>query len=324
MLRICLLLAFVVMALAALSPEERQFQDFIAKYHKSYTPSEYQTRFNIFKDNLAVAAANNAKSSHATFGVTKFMDLSKDEFKEQYLIKNFTHRANFERAIKYVAPRGPRPEYPASFDWNNQGVVTPVYNQGQCGSCWAFSTTENIESMWALAGNSLTQLSMQQIVDCDNNDAGCNGGNPPTAYQYVIDAGGMDSYASYPYLGYQGQCQFDPSNVVATISNWQWITQDDNENNMQSFVASYGPPSICVDAELWQTWNGGVVTQSSGCGNSLDHCVQLTGWSQMQGMNVWNVRNSWGADWGPYNGYIYLEMGYDVCGIGQEVTSSII
>jgi len=178
--------------------------------------------------------------------------------------------------------------------------------------------------MWALAGHSLVQLSMQQIVDCDRTDSGCNGGNPPTAYQYVMRAGGLEAYADYPYIGIQTACRFDASDIAASISNWQWITQDDDESAMQSFTYTTGPPSICVDATIWQYYNGGVVTSSSGCGTQLDHCVQLTGWQEMDGMTVWNVRNSWGADWGPNQGYIYIEKGYDVCGIGQEVTSSII
>jgi cathepsin F len=320
------LLALLIVALVAVhaSNEEDQFQDFIAKYHKSYSPSEYQTRFNIFKRNLEIAADYQARTTKTIFGVTKFMDLTPEEFADQYFIKNYSRHHNFDKAIKYVAPKDGPKSYPASYDWSSRGVITPVYNQGQCGSCWAFSTTENIESMWALAGNALVTLSMQQIVDCDTSDGGCNGGNPPTAYEYVMGAGGLELYNDYPYVGYQQQCQFNSGDIAATISSWQWITQDDDEANMQSFVYSTGPPSICVDAQLWQYWQGGVVTSDSGCGTSLDHCVQLTGWSQMSGMNVWNVRNSWGADWGPYGGYIYLEMGYDVCGIGQVVTSSII
>jgi C1A family cysteine protease len=310
--------------------EEEQFQSFIAKYGKSYSAAEYSSRFHIFKENLKRAAEQNARDPHAVFGVTKFSDLTPEEFADQYLIKNLTQTSApyLAKAIKWSAPKTSNPiPYPAAYDWNQHSpaVVTPVYNQGSCGSCWAFSTAENIESMWALAGHALVQLSMQQIVDCDRNDAGCGGGNPPYAYQYVMDAGGIEYYADYPYVGYQeATCRFDAAYIGANIANWQWITQDDNENNMQSFVFNNGPPSICVDATLWQSYTSGIITPASGCGTTLDHCVQLTGWQQMSGLNVWNVRNSWGADWAANGGYIYLEMGYDVCGIGQEVTSSII
>jgi len=325
------ILLFVIVALFVVASfaenEEEQFQAFITKFGKSYSPAEYTSRFHIFKENLKKAAEQNARDPHAVFGVTKFSDLSADEFRAQYLIKNLnqTSAPLLAKAHRWTAPKIAKPlAYPPTFDWSSRGVVTGVYNQGQCGSCWAFSTAENIESMWALAGNALTSLSMQQIVDCDRNDAGCNGGNPPYAYQYVMGAGGLDLYADYPYQGFQGQCRFNPANIAAKISDWQWITQDDNEGNMQSFVYTTGPPSICVDATLWQSYTSGVITSASGCGTALDHCVQLTGWLQVDGMNVWNVRNSWGADWAANGGYIYLEMGYDVCGIGQEVTSSVI
>jgi cathepsin F len=308
--------------------DEDKFQSFIAKFGKSYSPAEYSTRFQIFKDNLRRSEALNAQPKQtAVFGVTKFSDLSPEEFREQYLIANLTQQTAplLAKAQKWTPPKNAKTEaYPASFDWNSKGVVTAVYNQGQCGSCWAFSTTESIESMWAIAGNGLENLSMQQIVDCDTNDGGCNGGNPPYAYQYVMDAGGLEAYSDYPYVGVQTQCRFNPSDIAAKISTWQWITEDDNEAAMQSFVYTTGPPSICVDATLWQTYTSGVITADSGCGTRLDHCVQLTGWLQVSGYNVWNVRNSWGQDWADNGGYIYIEMGYDVCGIGQEVTSSVI
>jgi C1A family cysteine protease len=320
---------FVALSLA--DTDEEKFQSFIQKYGKSYGQAEYSTRFTIFKQNLRRSEELTAKDKHATFGVTKFSDLTQDEFRETYLISNLTENSRelLSKATKWVAPRmdkfsGKPLAYPASFDWNSEGVVTPVYNQGQCGSCWAFSTAENIESMWALSGQTLTKLSMQQIVDCDTNDGGCNGGNPPYAYQYVMNAGGLEYYADYPYVGVQTRCNFNGADIAVSISDWNWITQDDNEGNMQSFVYSTGPPSICVDATIWQTYTSGVITSGSGCGTRLDHCVQLTGWQQMDGMSVWNVRNSWGADWADNGGYIYLQMGYDVCGIGQEVTSSII
>jgi len=165
---------------------------------------------------------------------------------------------------------------------------------------------------------------MQQIVDCDHVDDGCGGGNPPTAYDYVIRAGGLEGYESYPYIGIGGPCRFERSKVVAKISKWQWITRDDNENAMQAYVYNTGPPSICVDASSWQYYRGGVITPASGCGKALDHCVQLVGWKQMEGKDAWIVRNSWGRDWGPYGGYLYVEMGHDVCGIGQECTSSVV
>jgi len=308
------------------SEEETLFREFIVKYAKTYTGAEYQKRLEIFTENLQLANELNSRSPHAQFGVTKFSDLSKQEFRERYLLRNVMNRRRHVPQHNKMWKASAKTEaLPTEYDWNNATTkcLTPVYNQQQCGSCWAFSTTESIESQWALAGNPLVSLSMQQIVDCDTSDAGCNGGDPPTAYQYVMSAGGLESYADYPYTAKNGKCKFDATKIVATISNWQWVTQSKDEDAMQQFTYTTGPPSICVDATIWQTYQGGIITKASGCGTALDHCVQITGWFQSGSMAVWNVRNSWGADWGQ-SGYIWVEKGYDICGIAMEVTSAII
>jgi C1A family cysteine protease len=301
------------------NPEEL-FKEFVATYSKNYdTPLEWVHRYEVFRKNLDLAGELDRRSPFATYGITKFMDLTPEEFRAKYLLKDMPTEDN-------TAPVWSAPEpsdFPTSYDWRSKGVVTPVYNQQQCGSCWAFSTTENIESMWALAGHNLTRLSMQQIVDCDTYDGGCGGGNPPTAYKYVMQAGGLEPYDDYPYVGVGTRCHFVKSKVVANIENWQWVTRDKDETVMQSFVYTTGPASICVDASSWQYYKDGVITKSDGCGTALDHCVQLTGWDEKSSLNAWTVRNSWGADWGN-QGYLYVQMGGNVCGIAQEVTSSIV
>jgi len=316
-----------------LSPQEQQFRDFIAEFNKPYVPGtpQYDERFLIFQENVRLAADRQKKDRTAQWGVTKFSDLSQKEFSDRYLIKNFQSPKKLYGAknvpvhdFKHVA--SPL-DFPSSYDWTNHtpAVVTHIYNQEQCGSCWAFSITENIESVWALANNTLVSLSMQQVVDCDNTDDGCNGGNPPTAYDYVIRAGGLEPYADYPYVGVNEQCRFDKSKVAASIHKWAYVTQVDNETAMQEFTYMTAPPSVCVDASTWSSYRGGIIGRDSGCGRAIDHCVQIVGWDHSSdGTPYWIVRNSWGRDWGPYGGFLHVEMGYDVCAIGQEVTSSSV
>jgi C1A family cysteine protease len=298
-----------------------QFQSFVSTFGRKY-PSlyEYNNRYSIFKDNLKIAAELNTKDEHASYGVTKFMDLSRQEFSEFYLIKNFTSPKRRGESFPVLPKVEHDVELPASYDWNDKGMVTGVYNQGQCGSCWAFSTTENVESMWAIAGHSLQSLAMQQLVDCDTMSGGCGGGNPPNAYVYLIRTGGQESLSAYPYTAQDGPCQFNPQYVAAKIRTWGYVTTRDDENAMGQFTYQRGPPSVCVDAQYWQYYNGGVITRN--CGYSMDHCVQITGWSTVEGIPAWNVRNSWGTDWG-YNGYLYVMRGANVCLIGDEVTSSL-
>jgi len=318
-MKVLLVLAALVAITLAADPLQ-QFVQYQHQYGKMYrTKSEFEMRFNVFKNNLAIAARLNAKGDNATYGVTKFMDMTPQEFANIILMKKTINKNIPGQVWKSQKSVG----LPSSFDWRDKNAVTPVYNQGQCGSCWAFSITENIESQWFLAGNTLASLSMQQVVSCDTSDAGCGGGDPPTAYQYVISAGGQEYYSDYPYTAENGQCEFNSADIDAVLTNWQYVTQSEDENAMQSFLVSNGPLSVCVDAESWQYYQGGIITTSSDCGTSLDHCVMITGYGTSESTNFWWVRNSWGTDWGQ-SGYLQVEMGSDVCGIAQEVTSAIV
>jgi len=322
---ILVVIVFLAVAFAASplhsDPARQEFIAFQHKYGKVYSTSEdFEMRFSIFKSNIARAEKLQAKDAHAKYGVTKFMDMTPAEFKNIVLMKkvmtNVT-RKNLYKAGTPLIPQG------TTFDWRNHSppVVTPVYNQAQCGSCWAFSITENIESQWALAGNTLTSLSMQQVVSCDTSDDGCGGGNPNTAYEYVIGAGGLEPYADYPYTsenGDSGSCQFNAGDIIAKISSFTTIG---SEQQAQSYMQSNGPLSVCVDAESWQYYNGGIITTSSDCGTSLDHCVGITGYGTQDGVSYWWVRNSWGSDWGQ-SGYLQVQSMQDVCGIGQLMTSA--
>jgi len=314
---------FCVAVLAVELSDEQQFRSWMKIHNKKYdTHREFVHRLNIFKKNLLRYDQLNAKSSSVVHGATKFSDLSHQEFRDQYLLKNFTstlRNGDDVPIYPFIASR--TQAYPTEFDWVSKGKTTPIYNQGQCGSCWAFSTTENIESMNAIKGNGLKKLSMQQIVDCDHVDHGCNGGNPPTAYEYVIKAGGLDTYGSYPYTAHDGRCTFKKADVGERISSWGYVTTTRNEGQMQDFTYTKGPPSVCVDASNWDSYRGGVYT-SSDCGRALDHCVQIVGWNVVSGTHAWIVRNSWGTDWG-YSGFLYVAMREDACGIAQECTSCV-
>jgi len=220
----------------------------------------------------------------------------------------------------------PRIGGPTTFDWRDHGAVTAVKDQGQCGSCWAFSVTENVESVWILSkgltNTTLPPLAPQQIVDCDTSDAGCDGGNPPTAYDYIISAGGLDGEKDYPYTAQDGTCSFKASAVVAKISNFKYATSGD-EDTMRDNLASWAPLSICVDARYWQDYTGGIMAEWQ-CDwvVQLDHCVQAVGYDTTASTPFWIVRNSWGTDWGEA-GYIRLQYGANTCGLTDESTSAV-
>jgi len=306
----------------------RQFVEFQQTYSKSYgSQDEFEHRFRIFKDNAAKAKVLSKQNPRATFGVNKFSDLSSEEFAAQYLMPTVDFKNN------YVAPpakdfsktqaanvKGCNPD-PTNYDWVSCGVTTPIYNQGACGSCWAFSATETIESYFALAGNTLTEMAMEQIVDCDTagQDEGCNGGFPTGAYSYVQSAGGIETLADYPYTaegGESGSCNFQSGDVVATVTNVVTINGETGLYS-QTSSASGGPVSVCVDASSWQTYTSGVLTS---CGDDVDHCVQLTGYANYgESGAYWVVRNSWGESWGE-QGFIWIAIGQDLCSIGDYAT----
>jgi len=301
---------------------QTEFIEFMQKYQKNYETTEFFKKYDNFKATLTRVQEKNSKNSGVVYGITKFADLSPEEFRNQVLMK--------KDAIKHHDKEVLRTEVkalPQAFDWRPLGAVTPVKNQGQCGSCWAFSTVENVESMWIRAGkatNTTLDLSPQQVVDCDQTDLGCNGGDPPTAYDYIIQAGGLESDKDYPYHAEDQNCQFQKSKVVAKISDWKYATTGDDENTLQNNLVNVGPLSICVDAANWQDYTSGVMTAWE-CAwvVQLDHCVELIGYDQTSSTPFWIVRNSWDTDWGE-NGYIRLTMFENTCGLAEEATTAVV
>jgi len=328
----------VISAIFAIPLESKaartEFHKFIRTYGRSYTPSEYQHRFDVFSANVERAAQLSAASKHATFGVTQFMDLTPEEFKANYL-----STAGFPTKHNGPVVTMSDAEIEASansVDWRTKGVVTPVKNQGQCGSCWSFSTTGNVEGQHALKTGKLVSLSEQNLVDCDHEcmtyegqqscDDGCNGGLMPNAFTYIMKNNGIDTEDSYPYTAVTGYtCLFNASNVGATISGFNNIASD--EKVMAAYCAKNGPISIAADAEIWQYYVGGVLADVP-CGTTLDHGILIVGYGTETDsfgfqIDYWIVKNSWGASWGE-SGYLYIQRGVNMCGLANFPSSSFI
>jgi C1A family cysteine protease len=326
------LLACIIVALgarhskASRMPHEVRFQAWMEKYNKVYaTQVEYETRLANFIATTKNVAALNAESktinSTATFAINKFADLTPEEFAARLGMKGYVPTFQDGSVAEPTTQAAPN-----SFDWRTQNKVTPVKDQGQCGSCWAFSCTESIESVYVISkginGNQMPALAPQQIVDCDKGDAGCNGGDLPSCYKYVIGAGGLEKESDYPYHARDGACQANKGLDYVHISNFKYVIPSGNkdENNMAAFLAANSPISIIVDASKWSSYHNGVIAASQ-CGHNLDHAVQAVGYDLGQG--YWIVRNSWGADWGE-NGYLRLQFGKDTCGMTSEVTVPVL
>ena len=323
---VLLVLAALALAAQATSINEQMhmFKDFKAKYNKVYaTRQEGAQRFATFQASLVRIDELNAASTSAKFGVNEFADLSAEEF-AAYRMKNAIVR-DPSLPVAPDASDAVIDALPASFDWRDQGAVTGVKNQGQCGSCWSFSATGNIEGQWFLAGHNLTGLSEQNLVSCDHEcsiydgekscDSGCEGGLQVNAYEYVISNNGIDTESAYPYEGIDDSCQFNSGAVGATISNYTMVST--NETQMAAYLVQHGPLAIAADAAEWQFYIGGVFDFP--CGKNLDHGILIVGYDTEKdifGKEIpfWWVKNSWGVSWGE-EGYLKIKRGDCKCGL---------
>lgn len=223
---------------------------------------------------------------------------------------------------------------PKSVDWVAKGATSPVKDQHKCGSCWAFSTTEGIESAIWMSTGVVPVLSTQQIISCDTHDSGCDGGDPSTALDYVEKAGGLDESRDYPDTSHQtgktGHCSWDEKKA-AVVTSWQYAIplcksgdcKHQDEDKLAAALVKHGPLSICVNAQYWDDYTHGVFD----CGHhneycspkerDMDHCVQLVGFDTSGSSPYWKVRNSWASKWGE-DGFIRLPYGINACGVANE------
>jgi C1A family cysteine protease len=312
------------------------FESFQQQFNKQYTEAEATVRFGIFRSNLAVIDELNKKNGSPAFGINKFADLSVSEFKTNHLGYNPAIPGSKKDQDRYNVQvehyQWAATANATQADWRTKGAVSPVKDQGQCGSCWAFSATEQVESAYLLAKNTMPILSPQQIVSCDTVDQGCNGGDTPTAYAYVKSKG-LEAASTYPYnsgsSGADGTCTYSASQVKVHISGFSYATtpcsdscDKQDEGTFSNNVAEKGPASICVNAAAWQFYTSGVMTATSCGGNAytdLDHCVQVVGFDTEASSPYWIVRNSWNTNWGEA-GFIRLAYGTNTCGIADEAT----
>ena len=325
---LCALAALLATYATASADFVGQFEAFKAKHGRRYASADEEARrFKVFAANMRKAAELQAVNPHARFGANAFADMTEQEFKTRHNGERAFAKARraaksldtirFSEAEKKLAAGEKQ-------DWRPKGAVTPVKNQGQCGSCWSFSTTGGIEGQWFLAGNKLTSLSEQELVSCDTIDHGCNGGLMDNAFNWLLQThnGSIVTEGSYPYVSGDGivpACSMTNREFGARITGFKNVA--DNEADMAAFVYANGPLSIAVDAESWQTYAGGVMTNCPA--GQLDHGVLIVGFDLTASPKYWIIKNSWGPTWGE-EGYIRVEYGTGQCSIGQYQTSSVV
>jgi cysteine peptidase B len=310
-------------ALAAAHPSWSEYKQQFGK--KYATPEEESRREVTFQTNMRRAAELAKRNPLAAFGANEYTDMSADEFKVYHnadrYFKGYAAKRSGAKLTSFTAEQDAA--RPTSVDWRSKGAVTYVKNQGQCGSCWSFSTTGNIEGQWFLAGNKLVALSEQEFVSCDTIDSGCNGGLMDNAFTWVVQSRGgwVTLESAYPYVSGAGQvpaCSISGKPKVAQITGHQDF--QNSESAMATALSTNGPISIGVDASSWQTYSGGILTDCTS--TQVDHGVLLVGYDLSYSTPYWIIKNSWGPSWGE-QGFIRVAYGSDQCLITTAPSSSI-
>ena len=310
----------VLLALALVTCESdletlifQQFQKFIKKYQKKYqSMNEFLARYEVFRKNVMKTFENQENSPYST-GITKFSDLTKQEFAKIYLNLNYDAMAvaNFDPYIVKVSNAAPD-----SYDWRNYNRVS------------------NLEGLYAAKKGTIKTFSEQMLVDCDTSDSGCNGGLMEYAFTWLKKNGGIMYDADYAYKGVKSTCKSDSSKYAdfkitgykKLGSSWStWSPVDEDE--VKEFLYETGPLAIALNADPLQTYTGGVLDlTSTKCPSSgINHAVTLVGYGNdsATGLDYWLVKNSWGKSWGE-SGYFRIRRGNGTCGINCYITTALV
>ena len=306
------------------------FDDYIIYHNKSYSnEQEYNTKKEIYHENQKYVEYLNHKYQELEFEMNHFGDYTSYEFDSYMKGYNQTHYIGKTKScmdsgtIDYTKSED-------SWDWRDFGAITPVKDQGQCGSCWSFSATGSMEGAWAISRGELLSLSEQQLVDCSTKyiNFGCNGGEMDHAFGYAID-NGMCEENDITYQAKSGSCSSAEYNCnkVATFSYCVDVTPN-NEILLQEAVYQ-NPVSVAIEADttVFQFYKGGILDNVN-CGTNLDHGVLVVGYGSENNKDYWIVKNSWGSSWGE-NGYIRIaksnsENDPGICGIAMQPSFIVV
>ncbi|KAF2078429.1 hypothetical protein CYY_000296 [Polysphondylium violaceum] len=371
MLKICTIFLLVLLCTALASAtykspfseqEYRQaFTEWSLKHERTYDSGEFNQRYAIFKMNMDFIHDWNSQGSQTVLGLNKFADLTNLEYRKFYLgtkINTYDYGYDGRSTDPIFSSSSSEGKENNIVDWRKKGAVTSIKDQGQCGSCWSFSTTGSVEGAHQIKTGNLVALSEQNLMDCSRAEGnmGCNGGLMSFAFNYIIKNKGIDTEESYPYKGVdEKKCLYNVSNDGATISSFGNVTQG-SELSLQTAVKNHGPVSVAIDAShnSFQLYTSGIYYESKCSSTQLDHGVLVVGYGTMSKTSkirvnnrlskvvphqetqessssddttnnqYWIVKNSWGTTWGE-QGYILMSKNRrNNCGIASQASYPII
>ena len=291
-------------------------------YQRNYNDDlEELNRYNIWQANKKIVEVHNAGNHSFTLGMNQYADLENKEFVSMMngYRSDLRSQSHSTEVFKYNST-GPKMD---TVDWRTKGYVTEIKNQGQCGSCWAFSTTGSLEGQLFNATGKLVSLSEQDLVDCSDKygNNGCKGGLMDNAFRYIKANDGIDTEASYPYRAHDERCTFNANNVGAMLTGFVDVPHG-NEDALMSAAGSVGPISVAIDAShsSFQLYKKGVYYEERCSSSKLDHGVLVVGYGTESGGDYWLVKNSWGTRWG-MEGYINMARNKNNnCGIATQAS----
>lgn len=283
-----------------------KFLDFVKTYNKQYNENEIDFRYNTFKENLIKINQHNSNQDHSwKMSINQFADMNIDEFRQYKTGLKINEFQQNRRQLRLQDTRKniKNTNLPSSIDWTQKGAVTDIKDQGQCGSCWAFSTTGAVEGAYFLSTGNLVSFSEQELVDCSSNEGnqGCSGGLMDDAFQF-IEKDGICKESDYKYTATDGSCKTKCKSVT-NISSFIDVEPNNEQALLQAVAKQPIAVAIEADESVFQFYSSGVL--SSECGSNLDHGVLLVGYGELNGIPYWKVKNSWGKSWGD-NGYVLL------------------
>ena len=297
-----------------LAQRYRLFKEWMKEHNKMFGLGEIGLRFAIWNKAYDFAIEHNAKGLSWTCGVNQFSHLTKEEFSALHLgfDADSINQKELRENVKILDER----DVPNDIDWRNKGAIAAIRNQGQCGSCYAFSASSALESIYKIKKGTLLSLSISQQVDCSSSygNNGCSGGLMDNSFKYTRDKGVMKE-SDYPYVAKAGTCKYNANKIAFKNKGYARVTAN-NPNQLKAAVNNQ-PVAVAIQADesAFQQYKSGVI--SSGCGTQLNHAVNVVGYAS----NYWIVRNSWGTSWGE-KGYCKIAIGTQnsgkgVCGINS-------
>ncbi|XP_026572215.1 cathepsin W [Pseudonaja textilis] len=303
-----------------------KFQDFLEKFGKTYNSQEEMIyRFKVFAQNMETSQVlQDTELGTAQYGITPFSDLTESEFAKK-----------FGNPVLKAVPFGPM-EPPRSFmgaprfcDWRKKGL-SPVMDQGECASCWAFAAVSNIEALWKIHRNVNCSLSVQEVIDCTYHPrGGCVGGYVWDAFQYVVNNSGLAPSTFYPYIGENHRCLKFKKQKLTKIDGYSILPRD--EKYIANMVATQGPVTALINGKNLQHYRNGIIQRSKvSCDpNWRDHAVLIVGFGEGKirrgtwSGSYWIIQNSWGKHWGE-EGYFRMDRDSNTCGIAMSVTTATL